>query len=109
MTDTIRNDALQLKKLIREAEAVTDEATLIYARLKQAMVASRQNPEVPVATGQRAMVRLSRAEQQILEASTNLFRVHEELSRIAPVFGLGDEKTEVEPMGVTAEPVSEAA
>jgi hypothetical protein len=68
---------------IREAEAVSDEVMIACARLKQAMVRARQNPEIEVYQGQRALMRLSQAEGQALALSTNLLRVHDELTRIS--------------------------
>jgi hypothetical protein len=83
MSANTREDALAIRKLIREAEAVTDEALIAYSRLKQAMVRARQNPEVAVDAGQRALMRLTQAEGQALALSSNLLRVHDELSKIA--------------------------
>lgn len=83
MTDTILADAHNLKKLIREAEALADESMLAFARLKQAMLTARQNPAVEVDTGQRALMRLNQAEAQALAMSTSLLRVHDELSKVA--------------------------
>ena len=83
MTDRITADAYNLKKLIREAEALADESMIAFARLKQAMLAARQNPGVEVDTGQRALMRLSQAEGQAMAMSTNLLRVHDELSKVA--------------------------
>ena len=85
MTDTIRTDAYNLKKLIREAEALADESMLAFARLKQAMLTARQNPDVEVDTGQRALMRLNQAEAQALAMSTSLLRVHDELSKVARI------------------------
>ncbi len=83
MTTPLRADALNLKKLIREAEALADESMMAFARLKQAMIAARQNPNVEVDTGQRALMRLNQAEAQALAMSTSLLRVHDELSKVA--------------------------
>ena len=83
MENRILADAFNLKKLIREAEALADEAIIAMARLKQAMLAARQNPAIEVRTGQRALVRLTEAESQALAMSTNLLRVHDELSDLA--------------------------
>lgn len=91
MTDTIRTDALHLKKLIREAEALADESMIAFARLKQAMLAARQNPGVEVSTGQRALMRLNQAEAQAMAMSTSLLRVHDELSKVAREKMSGDE------------------
>lgn len=85
MNDRMLNDARNLKKLIREAEALADESMIAFARLKQAMLAARQNPEVEVADGQQALMRLGQAESHAMSMSTNLLRVHEELSKIARV------------------------
>ncbi len=90
MTDRIVTDAYNLKKLIREAEALADESIIAMARLKQAMLAARQNPEIEVHTGQRALIRLTEAESQALAMSTNLLRVHDELSKVARVHAAGD-------------------
>ncbi|EAQ28051.1 hypothetical protein NAP1_10668 [Erythrobacter sp. NAP1] len=82
MSDRILSDAHNIRKLIREAEALADESMIACARLKQAMLAARQNPEVEVVEGQRALLRLSQAESQALAMSTTLLRVHDELSKI---------------------------
>lgn len=90
MENRILADAQNLKKLIREAEALADESIIVMARLKQAMLTARQNPGVQVDTGQRALLRLSQAESQGLAMSTSLLRVHDELSKVAEVYAGGD-------------------
>ncbi len=90
MENRIFADAHNLKKLIREAEALADESIIAMARLKQAMLSARQNPAVEVHTGQRALLRLTEAESQALAMSTNLLRVHDELSKVAKVHAGGD-------------------
>lgn len=85
MENRILYDARNIKKLMREAEALADESMIAFARLKQAMLAARQNPEVEVDTGQRALMRLNQAEQQALAMSTSLLRVHDELSKVAEI------------------------
>lgn len=88
--DAVSTDAHRLRKLIREAEALSDEAMIAFARLKQAMLKARQNPAVEVHAGQRALMRLSQAEAQALAMSTSLLRVHDELSKLAEVYAGGD-------------------
>jgi hypothetical protein len=83
MSIQVREDALAIRKLIREAEAVSDEVMVACARLKQAMVRARQNPDVAVDAGQRALMRLTQAESQALSLSSSLLRVHDELSKVA--------------------------
>lgn len=107
MTDRIRSDALKLKKLIREAEALADESMIACARLRQAMIAARQNPAIEMTTGQRALMRLARAEGDALAMSTSLLRVHDELSKVArEMMGDDDIPTEVPPeaLDLAAEP-----
>ena len=83
MTDRMREDAQNIRKLIREAEALADESMIAFARLKQAMLKARQNPEAGVDTGQSALMRLNQAESQALAMSTSLLRVHNELSKVS--------------------------
>lgn len=90
MDNRIAADARNLKKLIRETEALADEAIIAMARLKQAMLSARQNPLVEVNTGQRALLRLTEAESHALSMSTNLLRVHDELTKVARVQAGGD-------------------
>lgn len=94
MTEKITCDAQAIRKLIREAEAVSDEAMIAMSRLKQAMLVARQNPDVPVDIGQRAILRLSQAEAQAVSMSSNLFRVHGELNEVARIICGVDEGKE---------------
>lgn len=83
MSNRIATDALSIRKHIREAEAIADEAMLACTKLKQVILQARQNPEAGVDAGQKAIMRLMQAEQQALAMSTNLLRVHEELNRVS--------------------------
>ncbi len=109
MDDRILRDAHNIKKLMREAEALADESMIAFAKLKQAMLAARQNPAVEVDTGQRALMRLNQAEQQAMAMSTSLLRVHEELSKVAEVKAAEDPgvKTVIEAAAVADEPREE--
>lgn len=110
MTDRILNDAYNLKKLMREAEALADESMLAFAKLKQAMITARQNPAVEVDTGQRALMRLNQAEQNAMSMSTNLLRVHDELSKVAREKAAGDERmpTDIDTASIGTEQVVES-
>jgi hypothetical protein len=104
MNERILTDAYNLKKLIREAEASADESLIAMARLKQAMLAARQNPQVEVYVGQRALVRLTEAESQAVAMSSNLLRVHDELSKLAHVHAGGDPGLKTNVTGEVANP-----
>ena len=105
MSERILKDAYNLKKLIREAEALADESMISFAKLKTAVLAARQNPEVGIEAGQRALMRLSHAEQHALNMSTNLLRVHDELSKEARIYAREDDgvPTDVQPSALVAE------
>lgn len=94
MSNRIAQDAVLIRKQVREAEAVTDEAMIACAKLKQVLLKARQNPAIGVDAGQRAILRLSQAEQQAVAMSTNLLRVHEELNRVAREYMGGDDPVE---------------
>jgi len=104
MTERMRADAHNLKKLIREAEAVADESMIAFARLKQAMLSARQNPGVEVDTGQRALLRLNQAEAHAMSMSSSLLRVHDELSKVAREKMAGDANIETEITEASLEP-----
>ena len=103
MSDRILNDAYNMKKLMREAEALADESMLAFAKLKQAMLSARQNPAVNVDTGQKALMRLNQAEQQAMAMSTNLLRVHQELSKVARVTAGDDDGIPTEILDTAAD------
>ena len=110
MSNTLKNDALNIRKLLREAEALADESMIACARLKQAMLTARQNPAAEVCDGQRALVRLNQAEDQAMSMSNNLLRVHEELNKVARERMAGDEPIEtVFPDNATAEIASKTS
>lgn len=112
MPDKTRSEALNIRKLMREAEAVSDEVMIACARLKQAMVLARLRTDAEVDTGQRALIRLTQAEQQALSLSTNLLRVHDELSKIAreKMSGDGDVDTPISASAIESKvPTSVAA
>ena len=101
MTERMREDAQNIRKLIREAEALADESMITFARLKQAMLKARQNPEAGVDTGQSALMRLNQAESQALAMSTNLLRVHNELNKVA-IETMAPDEGEVTPISAAA-------
>lgn len=98
MSQRIQQDTLEIRKSIREAEAIADEAMIACTKLKQILLKARQNPEVTVDSGQRVLLRLQQAEQQALAMSTNLLRTHEELNRVAKVYCGPDHNDVITPM-----------
>ena len=91
MSNRLNEVGWQVRKLMREAEAVTDESLIACAKLKQAMIAARQNPAFGVGAGHEAVLRLNRAEQSLAAAYGDLLRVHGELSDIARESAIDDD------------------
>jgi hypothetical protein len=75
--------ATDIKETIRSAEGLVDEALSTIAVLKRKIIIARGHPDVTPHEGQKALMRLHRAEQQILAGSNDLFRAHDEMSSIA--------------------------
>src|SRR5687768_5789818 len=91
MLNRVNEDAHNVRKLMREAEGITDESLMAYCKLLQAMLAARSNPDVTVGSGQAAVLRLLKAKQSVASAYGDLLRVHDELSGIAKVTAGVDE------------------
>ena len=96
MVDRVNQDAWKIRKLMREAEALGDEMMIALAALKAEMLKARQNPDVVVHTGQEALLHLTEAEQLVTRASSQLFRTHFALNKVATVTAGVDENIKTE-------------
>ena len=83
----VTRDATSIRAAIRECEGLSDELQGALARLKLAMLNARANPDILPHAGQLAFIRLSAVEKDMQNASNNLARTHDELSRLAPAMG----------------------
>jgi hypothetical protein len=72
----------RLRREVSNAESAFDAALLSSAAVQQTIIAARAELDVPVHTGQQALLRLQRAQAQLLAAQNDLFRAHDELARI---------------------------
>ena len=81
----------RIARQLRDAESKTDAALLAATELMATLIQARSNPAVSVHTGQRALHRLARAQQSIIEGSSDIFRVHDEMSTIGREMSLLDE------------------
>lgn len=79
----LEQDGRVIKALIRNAEALSDEYMASLAALKGKILATRSHPDIVPHEAQAALARLGQAERQAFASSTDLFRVHNELSSIA--------------------------
>ncbi len=90
----------RIARQLNIAEKKTDEALLAASELLSSMLRARSNPDVVVHTGQKALIRLVRAQQSILNGSSDIFRVHDEMSSIGRELCLLDEEGITEGSGL---------
>lgn len=93
--------AARIRTQLRDAEAKFDEALLASANLMATMVMARANPAVEVHTGQKALLRLAQAQRSMLNGSSNLFRVHDELVGVGRELGIFDETSPTSPSAIS--------
>ena len=77
---------------LKDAEAKADEAILAASSLMTTLVQARTATGVVGHTGQEALIRLARAQVSLIEGSTDIFRVHDHMSKIGREMGIMDEK-----------------
>lgn len=82
-------------------EASLDESIGLAAALVRSMLDARCDTGVPVHTGQAALIRLQRAQSQLVAASSDTFRVHDELANLAKTLMIMDDPTN--PSGLLAD------
>lgn len=85
--------AKRIRADISNLEASLDRAMAAAASLAQSMIDARGVSDLPVHTGQIALIRLQRAQAQLVGASSDTFRVHDELARLTRMLGIPDEPT----------------
>lgn len=64
---------------LEEAERFTNESLRALARLNVSMMNVRLDTELPQYQGQTAVIRLQEAQKQMVDAMSNLTRVHKSL------------------------------
>lgn len=88
---TIPTAALRLRRELTAAEKSADDLLLHLASIQATIVSARNETDVPMNTGQEAIIRLQRSIGQAVGAQTDLFRVHECLANIGRELMMGDE------------------
>ena len=82
MSITVPVVAARLRREVSTAEAAFDAALLASSAVQQTIITARAELKVPVHTGQQALLRMQRAQAQLLAAQNDLFRAHDELARL---------------------------
>ena len=100
MTLKMETAALRIRRDLRDAESKSDAALIAKAKLLETMLTARQCDGVEVNTGQRAIIRLAHAIQSQVNVATDLFRVHDEMVKIAVETGIADEDGSTERTGL---------
>lgn len=109
MNKRVGEDAHIIRSGLRQTEGAFDDALLETTSLMQAVIRARQNPDLPVHAGQTAILRLSRVIDRTVQAASDIFRVHDEMSRAGIEYGVFDEKNSTPPSGLgQTDPVAPA-
>lgn len=78
--------AMRIGRAVRDAEQATDQALLTSAGLLQEMMRARLSSDAPAATGQAAILRLVAAQKSLVEASSDILRVHSSLDDVRALY-----------------------
>lgn len=72
----------QIKRDLPQTEASVDQALVSVADLMSTLVQARIDAGVPASTGQVAIRRLAKAQMALVDASSDVLRVHGELKKV---------------------------
>lgn len=72
----------EIKRELPFTEASVDHALISVSNLMSTLVQARLDTGVPAATGQAAIRRLAKAQMALVDASSDVLRVHGELKKI---------------------------
>jgi hypothetical protein len=89
MSYQIRIASDQIKHEVPNTEASIDHALVSVSTLMATLVQARMDTGVPAATGQVAVRRLAKAQMALIEASSDVLRVHGELKKVGQECGHG--------------------
>ena len=100
----------RIRAQFSDAERKADDALIATNELMLTLLKSRANPDVPVHTGQVALVRLMNAQRALLDGTSEIFRCHDAVAHLAREMQILDEPGLTRPSGLSAtEKVSAAA
>ena len=92
----------QIKRDVPDTEASIDLALVSVSNLLATLVQARMDTGVPAGTGQAAVRRLAKAQMALVEASTDILRVHGELRKVGQEFAGLDLHEECPPAQASA-------
>lgn len=86
MSYQIRIAKDKIKQEVPQTEASIDQALVSVSSLMVTLVQARMNTDTPAGTGQIAVRRLAKAQMALVEASSDVLRVHGELKKVGQEF-----------------------
>tara|TARA_R110000850_G_scaffold38800_25_gene100986 strand:- start:2863 stop:3201 length:339 start_codon:yes stop_codon:yes gene_type:complete len=92
----------QIKREVPDTEASIDVALVSVSNLMATLVQARIDTGVPAGTGQVAVRRLAKAQMALVEASSDILRVHGELRKVGQEFAGLDVHEECPPAQASA-------
>ncbi len=92
MSYEIKKAKDQIGQDMPHTEYSIDQALVSVSDLMSTLVKARLSTGVPASTGQAAILRLAKAQMALVDASSDVLRVHGELKKIGKEYaGYGDE------------------
>ena len=82
MSYEIKKAKDQISQDMPHSEYSIDQALVSVSDLMSTLVKARLNTGVPASTGQAAILRLAKAQMALVDASSDVLRVHGELKKI---------------------------
>jgi len=76
---TIEAAGARVAQDLEDAERLTNESLRVLARLQLSMMNLRLDTDLPQYQGQTAVIRLQEAQKQMVDAMSNLTRVHKSM------------------------------
>jgi hypothetical protein len=100
MSMTLPVAQMRIARDIRQAEDALNEALLRHSSLFTSVVTARIETTAGPFAAQEALLRLSRSQQSLLDATGDLARVHGSLLDVQRELGIGDDCPDEDPKEV---------
>ncbi|MCL6252264.1 hypothetical protein M3P36_14575 [Altererythrobacter sp. KTW20L] len=107
---TVEAAGARVARDLEEAERFTNESLRALARLNVSMMNVRLDTDLPQYQGQTAVIRLQEAQKQMVDAMSNLTRVHKSLrDDFTRITGLPDTPKRCPTQGISETAVKNVA
>jgi len=103
MSYEIKKAKDQIGQDMPNTEYSIDQALVSVSNLMSTLVSARLSTGVPASTGQAAILRLAKAQMALVDASSDVLRVHGELKKIGKEYAWGDTHEDCPPAAKASE------